>query len=116
MQNGIRGWVHHPKDVFGNPDFFFKGGRVAVFVDGCFWHGCPQCGHIPKTNADYWKPKIKRNRLRDESVNEALVGGSINVLRFWECEIREALSKCVHRIATEVSSKRQQKRGHPRRP
>src|ERR1035438_7375864 len=52
VRRGIRGWTLHPKEVFGVPDFFFKNCRVAIFVDGCFWHGCPRCGHVPKTNAD----------------------------------------------------------------
>jgi DNA mismatch endonuclease (patch repair protein) len=111
---GIRGWTLHPKDVFGVPDFFFKDCKVAVFVDGCFWHGCPRCGHVPKTNADYWARKIERNRARDEAVNEALAGSAFRVVRFWECEIRTALQACVDRIATEIASKRRQMKSRTR--
>ena len=108
VRSGIRGWILHSKEVFGVPDFYFRDGRVAIFVDGCFWHGCPRCGHVPKTNADYWAGKIKRNRARDKAVNEALTGGAFSVVRFWECEIRTALSACVDRIATQIASKRRQ--------
>lgn len=109
-ERGIRGWTLHPKEVFGVPDFFFKDCRVAIFVDGCFWHGCPRCGHIPKTNADYWVGKIERNKARDRAVNEALTGSAFSVLRFWECQIRTVLPACVDRIATEIASKRRQMR------
>ena len=111
VRAGIRGWTLHPKEVFGVPDFFFKDRRVTVFVDGCFWHGCPRCGHVPKTNAPYWKTKIKRNKARDKAVNETLAGSDFSVVRFWECEIRSALYACVDRITTEIASKHRQMKG-----
>ena len=46
----VRGWKVHPRGIVGKPDFFFPEHRLAVFVDGCFWHGCPRCGHVPKAN------------------------------------------------------------------
>ena len=108
VRRAIRGWTLHPREVFGVPDFFFKDCRVAIFVDGCFWHGCPRCGHVPKTNADYWAGKIGRNRARDKAVTEALTASAFSVVRFWECEIRTALPACVDRIAAEIASKRRQ--------
>ena len=108
VRRGIRNWTLHAKDVLGVPDFFFQDCKVAIFVDGCFWHGCPRCGHVPKTNADYWAGKIKRNRARDKAVNEALKRSAISVLRFWECEIGTALPTCVDRIANEIRLKRRQ--------
>jgi DNA mismatch endonuclease Vsr len=110
VRDGIRGWALHPKEVFGVPDFFFEDCKVAIFVDGCFWHGCPRCGHVPKTNTEYWTRKIDRNKARDKAVNEVLAGSSWIVVRLWECEIRTALSACVDRIATEIASKRGQKK------
>ena len=53
----IKGWKKHPKDVPGCPDFYFPKSRLAVFVDGCFWHACPKCGRLPSSNAEYWTPK-----------------------------------------------------------
>ena len=63
----VRGWIVQPENVIGNPDFFFPEQKIAVFVDGCFWHGCPRCGHLPKTNPKYWELKILRNIQRDKS-------------------------------------------------
>ena len=71
------GWIMHPKGVPGKPDFFFAANNLAVFVDGCFWHGCNRCGHIPKTNRPYWKAKIARNRLQHRKVAKQLSAESL---------------------------------------
>src|SRR4051794_4274460 len=63
----INGWRRN-QSAFGKPDFVFRRARLAIFVDGCFWHGCPRCGHIPKTRRVYWRKKIIRNRNRDRAV------------------------------------------------
>ena len=105
VRRGIRGWTLHPKGVFGVPDFFFGECQIAIFVDGCFWHGCPRCGHLPKTNADYWLRKISRNQARDKAVNEVLALSSCSVIRLWECEVRAALAACVDRIESVIASK-----------
>ena len=67
-------------------DVVFTRARVAVFVDGCFWHSCPLHGRIPKSNLDYWGPKLARNRTRDHEVNLALEGLGWKVVRVWEHE------------------------------
>src|SRR6266853_5385354 len=69
---GISGWQIAPKDVPGRPDFYFRDQRLAVFVDGCFWHGCRKCGHIPSTNRPFWHAKIMGNRTRDRLTNAKL--------------------------------------------
>lgn len=66
------------------PDIVFSRQRLAVFIDGCFWHCCPEHGHSPRSNVAYWGPKLSRNRRRDELVNEALKATGWRVLRFWE--------------------------------
>lgn len=66
------------------PDIVFTRNRLAVFVDGCFWHGCPEHGTQPKHNAGYWVPKLRRNAERDRKVNDALRAEGWRVLRFWE--------------------------------
>ncbi|ARQ71016.1 very short patch repair endonuclease [Streptomyces marincola] len=76
-------------------DMVFRPVRVAVFVDGCFWHGCP--GHFvpPKTNPDYWRDKIGRNVQRDRDTDARLAEAGWLVLRFWEHEPVEACSRAV---------------------
>src|SRR5688500_4452191 len=65
VRTGISGWKLQPVHMLGNPDIIFPKLRLAIFVDGCFWHGCPRCGHIPKSNQDYWIAKLERNIKRD---------------------------------------------------
>lgn len=65
-------------------DLVFTRAKVAVFIDGCYWHGCPEHGTASRTNADYWAPKIARNRERDVDTDAQLVGAGWTVLRAWE--------------------------------
>lgn len=65
-------------------DIVFGRAKVAVFVDGCFWHGCPQHGTWPKANASWWRSKIEANRLRDRDTDAKLEAAGWTVLRFWE--------------------------------
>ena len=67
-------------------DVAFPGLKIAVFVDGCFWHGCPEHATWPKRNAEFWRQKIKTNRLRDADTNSRLQKIGWTVLRFWEHE------------------------------
>ena len=88
-QNGITGWKRN-YPVKGHPDFVFLKEKVAVFVDGCFWHGhdCPR-GQRPQTNADFWNQKIDRNVIRDKSDVSLLESLGWRVLIVWECEIKK---------------------------
>ena len=95
---GIRGWQMHASIIEGCPDFFFTRERIAVFVDGCFWHGCPTCGHTPRANRQYWSKKLARNRARDIRITRALRSTGIRVLRLWECRLREAPGSCIERL------------------
>lgn len=83
------GWRRHVK-LFGKPDFLFPKLRVAVFVDGCFWHGHDCRNTTPKDNADYWQTKIARNRARDVAVTEHLQAIGYLVVRIWECDFKRA--------------------------
>jgi DNA mismatch endonuclease, patch repair protein len=83
----ITGWRRH-QTLPGRPDFVFQKQRVAVFVDGCFWHGCP-CRSIPATNIQFWKLKIAGNRNRDLAVNLRLKGMGWRIVRFWEHELND---------------------------
>ena len=68
------------------PDVVFTRARVAVFVDGCFWHCCPLHGNVPRANGDYWRPKLARNVARDRAVDGALTADGWHVIRVWEHE------------------------------
>ena len=84
---GISGWRRH-LSIPGRPDFAFKKQKVAVFVDGCFWHGCPRCFRLPKQNRAFWKAKIEGNRRRDRSVNGRLRRLGWEVVRIRECRLK----------------------------
>lgn len=79
----ISGWRRH-LPLPGRPDFVFPSCKLAVFVDGCFWHGCRQCYRRPQDNRNYWKSKLERNRTRDRKVTRLLHGLGWKVLRVWE--------------------------------
>jgi len=86
----IMGWRSHPDYIVGRPDFVFQKKRLVVFVDGCFWHGCPRCGdgHLPKSNIQYWSKKIHGNKRRDGKVGRMLRAKGYSVLRIWEHQLR----------------------------
>src|ERR1700691_3490752 len=67
----ITGWRRH-QQLLGKPDFIFKKARLAVFVDGCFWHSCPKHSHVPNSNRQFWRNKFKRNKARDRLVTRTL--------------------------------------------
>jgi DNA mismatch endonuclease (patch repair protein) len=98
VRHGVRGWVMHPGGLRGRPDFYFPKKRIAVFVDGCFWHGCNSCGHVPSKNLPFWSAKLARNRQRDQTVQAVLEAEGIRVLRFWEHELQADRNECVARV------------------
>lgn len=105
VRAGIGGWTMHPADIPGRPDFFFPDASLAVFVDGCFWHGCAKCGHFPKTNASFWRAKIKRNRERDVANSRRLRRYGVRVLRLWEHDVQGDVSRCIGRIVATTRAK-----------
>ena len=84
--HGITGWRRNAR-VFGKPDFVFRAAKVAVFVDGCFWHGCPRHATMPRNNRAFWKAKFARNAARDREVTRTLRKAGWRVLRVWECAL-----------------------------
>lgn len=97
-RGGVRGWRLRPAGLPGKPDFLFPEARVVVFVDGCFWHGCPRCGNVPGKNRPYWSAKIAGNAARDARNTARLAEQGYRVLRLWEHELAEAPAACVDRI------------------
>ncbi len=94
---GLRYRLHAP-DLPGRPDVVFRRARVAVFVDGAFWHGHPERCRRPKSNRAYWVRKIERNRARDQRVNRELREMGWRAVRLWDFEVRESPRRCGARI------------------
>jgi DNA mismatch endonuclease (patch repair protein) len=89
------------------PDIVFTRAQVAVFVDGCFWHSCPDHGSQPTRNADYWRPKLERNRQRDVLVSRVLRSGGWRVVRVWEhTPPHMAADVVAAAVSVELSTKR----------
>jgi DNA mismatch endonuclease, patch repair protein len=86
----------------GNPDLVFLRAKVAVFVDGCFWHGCPLHYTVPERNAAFWGQKLSRNLARDITVNEQLNNAGWTVVRVWEHELDNDLVQVVRKIEQAV--------------
>ncbi|NWF83328.1 MAG: DNA mismatch endonuclease Vsr [Bryobacteraceae bacterium] len=86
-RHGITGWRRH-RPLPGKPDFIFPQARLAGFVDGCFWHGCPKHCRMPATNVPYWRRKVARNRERDRAVNRMIRGLGWQIMRIWEHSLR----------------------------
>ena len=104
VRAGITGWKVRPRGLLSNPDFYFPDRNVVVFLDGCFWHGCPKCGHIPNTRRRFWKAKIERNRLRDRQTTLKLRVQGFRVLRNWEHELNENAQGCIRRLLKSYAS------------
>lgn len=102
---GITGWRRRQM-VFGKPDFIFRQQKIAVFVDGCFWHGCRWHCRRPKARTDFWHPKIAKNQVRDQNVNQMLKSQGWHVIRIWEHALREP-ERILTRLQATLASRRQ---------
>lgn len=98
--NKIIGWRRKQK-LFGKPDFVFPKKRLAVFVDGCFWHGCPRCYRRPRSNKKYWDAKISRNKARDREVRTILQNFGWRVVRIWAHELKNS-KRCLQKIQVKM--------------
>jgi len=87
----ITGWRRHAA-LPGQPDFCFSRERLVVFLDGCFWHGCPKCGRIPKSNVRFWTTKIEANAKRDRRNARELRRAGWRVVRVWEHALPKELT------------------------
>jgi DNA mismatch endonuclease (patch repair protein) len=106
--HSITGWRRHQK-LFGNPDIVFPRDRIALFIDGCFWHNCPIHGTAPASNKAFWKRKLERNKSRDRLVNRTLRKRGWKVVRIWQHELSHAkqryLAKRLKRSIPSYDSK-----------
>lgn len=101
---GVRGWRLRAR-LPGTPDLVFTRAHLAVFVDGCFWHGCPRCAiPRPKSHKLYWGPKLARNAARDVRVNRELRGLGWRTIRLWEHAVMADPARCAARIAARLAA------------
>ena len=104
----LTGYIANDHRLPGSPDIVFPDDRVAVFVNGCYWHRCPYCSpNVPKTNQDYWSAKFQRNKLRDAENRSELRAAGWSPVVIWEC----VLSKSPGRVAARIRRKLELARG-----
>lgn len=101
-ENKIKGWKRNYK-IFGKPDFVFLNHKVAIFVDGCFWHGHKCRNTTPSSNTEYWENKFSKNKARDKIVNSHLKKLNWTVIRIWECELKNKPDKILKKILNKLT-------------
>lgn len=99
--DGIRYRIHD-KTVIGTPDISIKTKKIAIFIDGCFWHGCPSCYIKPKSNKLYWRKKLSYNKNRRKNVKDKLKADGWKIMEFWECNIRDDTDRIASKIKTKI--------------
>ncbi len=98
-QAGARGYRLHYKRVPGRPDISFVSKKVAIFVNGCYWHRCPKCSYpIPKTNSTFWQTKFENNVARDERKRKELRRHGWKVITVWECDLKNRFAATLSKI------------------
>lgn len=99
---GMTGWRRHmrirTKSGYTKPDFVFPRERLVVMVHGCFWHGCPRHGSLPKSNADFWRDKFARNKARDRRATRELRADGWEVVCIWEHSVKKNPRSCAERV------------------
>jgi DNA mismatch endonuclease (patch repair protein) len=103
----ISGWRRNMK-LFGKPDFVFPAQRLAVFVDGCFWHRHPRCkfSYTPKSRVEFWLPKFQKNVTRDPLVTRKLRKAGWRVVRIWECDlVASRRTRVIRRLRVALEAK-----------
>ena len=101
--SGIR-YRKNPKGWFWKPDILIQKRKIAIFLDSCFWHGCPEHFTLPKTRQDFWETKIGKNRERDSLVTEYYEKKWWKVFRFWEHTLKRDMSKIALKIAEDIKN------------
>lgn len=102
---GLRGYRVDVRSLPGRPDVVYGPKGVAIFIDGCFWHGCPKHCRMPASNRKYWQRKIGRNMERDRAVSQSLRKDGWRVIRFWEHQVRADPLKAAHRVGRALESR-----------
>lgn len=94
-ENHITGWRRHSRRITGRPDYAFPSHKVAVFLDGCFWHKCPICFKLPKSQVDFWVNKIDKNVERDLRIRDGLTNKGWTVFQVWEHQLKNEPAKII---------------------
>lgn len=103
-QNGIRGYRVNYKKLPGKPDIVFTKKKVVIFVNGCFWHRCPNCNlPMPKSNVTFWKEKFTNNIIRDKNKTEKLQQLGWDVITIWECDLNDKMELVVSNLINRLS-------------
>lgn len=100
--SGLRGWRLHPRTVPGRPDLAWIGRRIAIFVDGAFWHGHPD--YYWGQSGKFWDEKIARNRARDVRIGAVLAESGWSVVRLWDFEVEQEVGLCVERVRSALEA------------
>ena len=104
-KDGHRGYRINWKKVPGRPDIVFPSKKLAIFVNGCYWHRCPKCDlSLPKTNTKFWKDKFDKNIKRDRKKTNELLSLGWNVLVFWECDIKNNIKNSIMKFRKIISA------------
>ncbi len=98
---GLRFRIHY--NLIGKPDIVFPSQRLAIFVDGCYWHGCPKCFREPNTNKNYWQKKIARNQQRARTVNRKINRDGWRTMRIWEHAVLSNIDITLQKITKRIS-------------
>lgn len=94
--SGIRGYRLHWKQAAGRPDVCFPGWKIAIFVNGCFWHRCPHCRPpFPRSNQEFWSNKFAKNLERDDRKVQLLENNAWKVIVLWECQVKSNIDDCI---------------------
>ncbi len=105
-RNGLIGYRIHKKSIIGKPDISYQKRKVAIFINGCFWHRCTKCNlPLPKSNKIFWRRKFDINVNRDKLKINQLRDIGWRVLVFWECDIRNNLEACIFKTKSFINKK-----------
>lgn len=112
-RNGVIGWRRHSPIRIDSrlvrPDFVFRQSKVVVFVDGCFWHQCPQHATMPSSRRSFWEAKLQANKARDRRDSRALRKLGWKVVRIWEHSVRRESDRCIRRIVALIETQRRRR-------
>ena len=105
-RKGLRGYRLHPKSVPGRPDICYTSKKIAIFVNGCYWHRCPHCNlKLPRSNTKFWQEKFERNKERDNRTERKLEKDGWICITVWECQLEEDPVKIIEEIMSALQGR-----------